>query len=191
MKANFGQIRVMLIFVAGLASCTQRSIEQYDLVPSAGVTIVQAKTNSLELSKFTTASIPVVFSMLVDRSTGNVTLYVEAGGEFPVFLVDCDTARIEYAGKAYKTIPNTLYSGSTAQPIKCRSGQVVDGFQKTQSPAYTGAVSIEFNLPAPVTGSIALTLPSVFLHREANDRPESSITVTFQLKKFVEGGGWH
>lgn len=192
MKTHFGHTRVLVICAAGLTSCTQRpSIEQYDLVPSAGVTIVQAKTNSYELTEFTTPSSPVVFSMHVDHSTGKVTLNVKVRSEFSSLLVDCDTATIEYGGKAYKTLPDPKYSDNVVQPVKCRSGQVVDGFQRDLPHTYPGAASIEFILPAPVSGSIALTLPSVSLDKAAVDGPKNSTTVTFQVKKFVEGGGWH
>jgi hypothetical protein len=182
----------LLICAIGLVSCRQApSIEQYDLVPSEGITIVHAKTNSYELTEFITRLNSPVFSMYVDPSIGTVTLNIKARGEFTELLVDCDTASIEYGGKAYKTLPKPEYSDRVVQPVKCRAGQVVDGFQTDLPHTYAGAASVEFKLPAPVSGPIIVTLPSVSMEKAVVDGPKNLITVMFQVKKFVEGGGWH
>jgi hypothetical protein len=192
MNLNRNHTIILLTFVIGLVSCRQApSIEQYDLVPSEGVTIVQAKTNSYELTEFITRLNSPVFSLYVDLSTGTVTLHVKAPSEFTELVVDCDTASIEYGGKAYKTLPNPEYSERVVQPVKCRAGQVVDGFQTDLPHTYAGAASIEFRLPAPVSGPMVVTLPSVFMESAGADGPKNLITVKYQPKKFVEGGGWH
>jgi hypothetical protein len=192
MNLNRSHTIILLIFAVGLMSCRQApSIEQYDLVPSEGITIVQAKTNSYELTEFITRLNSPVFSMYVDLSTGTVTLNIKAPSEFTELLVDCDTASIEYDGKAYKTLPNPEYSERVVQPVKCRAGQVVDGFQRDLPHTYAGAASIEFRLPAPVSGPIVLTLPWVSMKTAVDDGPKNLITVRYQPKKFVEGGGWN
>jgi hypothetical protein len=192
MNGNRNHTIYLLIATIGLVSCRQApSIEQYDLVPSEGITIVQAKTSSYETTEFITRQNSPVFSLNVDLSTGAVTLHIAAPREFTELLVDCDTASIDYGGKTYKTLPNPEYSERVVQPVKCRAGQVVDGFQRDLPHTYAGAASVEFGLPAPVGGPIVLTLPSVSMESAVADGPRNLIRVRYETKRFVEGGGWH
>lgn len=173
-----------------LAGCNlTKTVEQYDITSTSEVTVIERKTDGTNASTFTAGGGHAMFMMSVDGPKGKAALLVgmRTGGSL---FIDCSTATISYNGERFSPTSTSTTNKWYEDLVKCTPGSVIDASKMT-SPGKTARTTfIEFDLPSNLAAPLELTLPRVSPYSNFLDRAPQP-TVTYKLKKFAEGGGWH
>lgn len=189
-QRQMSKFRFLVPLLVLLTACNlTKTVEQYDIASTTDVTVLEQKTDGTNASTFTAGGRHAMFMMSVDTATGKAALLIKmrTGGSL---FIDCSTATILHKGERFAPTTTPTTNKLYEDLVKCTPGSVIDVSRITSSGKTAETTFIEFDLPPHLAAPLELTLPRVSPFSNFLERTPQP-TVTYKLKKFAEGGGWH